>query len=79
MAHRFSNVLVHLVFSTKNRANLIPNALRANVWKYLIGIGRNYSIPILAVGGTANHVHMLMASRPDLTLAKTIQVLKANS
>lgn len=79
MAHRFPNVLIHLVFSTKNRANLVPDALRAHLWKYLGGIGRNYSIPILAIGGTANHVHLLFALPTDLALAKAVQVLKANS
>ena len=79
MAHRFPNVLVHVVFSTKNRCNLVPDALCARLWKYLVGIGRNHSIPILAAGGTANHVHLLIVLPTDATVAKAVQVLKANS
>ncbi len=79
MAHKFPNILIHLVFSTKNRQDLIPDNLRALLWKYLAGIGRNHKIPILGAGGTANHVHLLIALPSDLTTAKAVQVLKANS
>lgn len=79
MAHKYPNILIHLVFSTKNRRDLIPNELRLALWKYLAGIGRNLKIPVLAVGGTANHVHVLIALPPDVSAAKAVQVLKANS
>ncbi len=79
MAHKYPNILIHLVFSTKNRQDLIPDNLRALLWKYLAGIGRNHKIPVLAAGGTANHVHLLIALPSDLTTAKAVQVLKANS
>jgi putative transposase len=79
MAHRFPNILVHLVFSTKNRRALIPDQLRPQLWKYLAGIGRNYKFPVFVAGGTANHAHMLIALPTDMTTAKAVQVLKANS
>ena len=79
MAHKFPNILIHLVFSTKNRRDLIPDELRTLLWKYLAGIGRNHKIPVLAVGGTANHVHVLITLPTDTTVAKAVQVLKANS
>ncbi len=79
MAHKYPNILIHIVFSTKNRRNLIPNALHALLWKYLAGIGRNHKIPVLAAGGTANHVHVLIALPTDVTVAKAVQILKANS
>jgi hypothetical protein len=46
MAHKYPNVLIHLVFSTKERRDLIPIQLHALLWKYLAGIGRNRKIPI---------------------------------
>ncbi|HMB83863.1 MAG TPA: IS200/IS605 family transposase [Terriglobales bacterium] len=79
MAHRYPNILIHLVFSTKNRRDLIPNELRTVLWKYLAGIGRNHKIPVLAAGGTANHVHLLIALPSDVSTAKAVQILKANS
>lgn len=79
MAHKYPNLLIHLVFSTKDRRDLIPSELGPVLWKYLAGIGRNHSIPVLTAGGTANHIHLLIALPSDVTVAKAVQVLKANS
>ena len=79
MAHKYPNVLIHFVFSTKQRQPLIPDNLQAKLWKYLVGIGKNHRLPVLAAGGIANHAHLLVSLPSDVTMAKAIQVLKANS
>ena len=79
MAHRFPNLLIHCVFSTKERRDLIPADLLLKLAKYFAGIGRNHGISILAAGGTSNHAHLLLVLPPDLAVAKAVQVLKANS
>jgi len=80
MAHKFPNIIVHLVFSTKSRQDLLSNEeLRRKLWKYFAGVGRNHGISVLAAGGTANHVHLLVVLPSDMSVAKAVQVLKANS
>jgi putative transposase len=79
MAHKFPNILVHLVFSTKERANLIPTELLPRLTKYFGGIGRNHGIPVVAAGGISNHVHLLIVLPSNMTPAKAVQLLKANS
>jgi putative transposase len=79
VAHKYPNILIHCVFSTKERKDLIPNDLLPRLWKYVAGIGRNHGIAVLAAGGTANHSHLLIALPSDMTPAKAVQVLKANS
>jgi putative transposase len=79
MAHKYPNVLIHCVFSTRNREDLIPDELRLRLWKYFAGIGKNHNIPVLCAGGVANHAHLLIALPSDISLAKAMQVLKANS
>jgi putative transposase len=79
MAHKYPNILLHVVFSTKQRRDLIPADLFSSLNKYLAGIGRNHGIPVLSAGGTANHVHLLLVLPCDVTVAKAVQVLKANS
>lgn len=69
--------LVHCVFSTKGRAQMIRNP--EPLWAYMRGIARNREFDILAVGGTANHVHMLLAIPPKKQLADVVRDLKANS
>jgi putative transposase len=79
MAHTYPNVLIHCVFSTKQRRNVIPDELRQKLPSYFIGIGKGHDIPVLCAGGTANHTHLLIVLPPTVPLAKAIQVLKANS
>ena len=79
MAHTYPNVLIHCVFSTKLRRDSIPDYLSDKLSMYFIGIGKGHGVPVLCPGGTANHAHLLIALPATMTLAKAIQVLKANS
>ncbi len=79
MAHSYPNILVHCVFSTKERRDIIPEHLHETLARYFVGIGRGHDIPVLSAGGTANHAHLLIALPATVPLAKAIQVLKANS
>lgn len=79
MAHTYPNILVHCIFSTKQRRNTIPDGLRENLARYFVGIGKGHGIPVLCAGGTANHAHLLIALPATMALAKAVQVLKANS
>ena len=77
MADTYTKILVHCVFSTKGRRPLIraPEKL----WSYLRGVARNRGADILAIGGTNNHVHLLLALPSSLTIAQLMRDLKANS
>jgi putative transposase len=79
MAHTYPNLLIHCIFSTKNRENSIPDELHEKLRMYFVGIGKGHDIPVLSAGGTANHAHLLIALPASMPLAKAIQVLKANS
>jgi len=77
MADTYVKILVHCVFSTKNRLPLISEPDR--LWTYLRGIARNRAVDILAIGGTKNHVHLLLALPSGLAIANLVRDLKANS
>ena len=77
MPHTLSRNLVHCVFSTKGRLPLIREP--AVLWKHLGVIAKSKDIALITAGGTRNHVHLLLALSPVMTLAKTIQDLKAHT
>ena len=77
MPHTYSSMLVHCVFSTKDRRDLIRDPL--HLWRYLAGIARNKGIPLVAAGGTANHLHLLLDVPPTMPVSQALQVLKGNS
>jgi REP element-mobilizing transposase RayT len=79
MAPTYPNVVIHCVFSTKDRWDSIPGELLERLRLYCVGIGKNHDIPVLSAGGTANHVHPLMALPATIALAKAVQILKVNS
>ena len=77
MSHTYTLNLLHVVFSTKNRAPLIRDF--DGLIKNLRGIARNKNIDVLAAGGTQNHVHLLLRIPPMRPVSESIRDLKANS
>lgn len=77
MPHTYSVNLVHCVFSTKGRLPLIREPERS--WAILQAVARNAHIDALAVGGTQNHVHVLLNVPKTRTIADAMRELKANS
>ena len=60
MGHTFSVNHLHVVFSTKERRKMIARDCQPQLWAYLAGICRNHAMVPLSVGGTENHVHLLL-------------------
>jgi putative transposase len=79
MAHSFTSNLYHCIFSTKDRRKSITPDLEERLWPYLGGIARENDMKALAVGGVADHVHLLLALPSTLAIAKAMQLIKGNS
>ncbi|MBV9008815.1 MAG: IS200/IS605 family transposase [Verrucomicrobia bacterium] len=77
--HTYTSSLFHCVFATKNRAPSLRNDLRSRLWPYLGGIARENGMKALAIGGAADHVHILLRLPATMPLAKALQLLKGNS
>ena len=77
--HARTCLLFHCVFSTKNRIASIPEDLHPRLWAYIGGIARSNDMKALAVGGMADHAHVLLSLPPTIAMAKAIQVVKAGS
>ena len=75
----FISVHVHYVWSTKNREPSLHSKVRERLRPYLGGIARENKMKALAIGGTADHVHMLVSLPVTLCVAKAVQLLKGNS
>lgn len=73
MSHTYTANFVHCVFSTKNRKESIPSHLQEHLWAYLLGIANNLRMKTLAIGGTANHVHLLLWLPPTMPAAQAVQ------
>jgi REP element-mobilizing transposase RayT len=79
MAHTYVSEVIHCVFSTKQRRHLISVEVQQQVWEFLGGIARKNGFKALIVGGTENHVHMLLSLPATMPLAKAMQLVKGAS
>lgn len=79
MAETFTNLIDHIVFSTKNRQPLITEAYQSRLYDYIGGTVRGLGGISLALNGTEDHVHLLAKLRPDKSLSDVLRDLKANA
>ena len=79
MPHSHSCCLLHVVFATAGRRSILPDAMREQLYGFIGGIAREHGLPALAVGGTADHIHVLISLPRTISVAKAIQVLKGSS
>jgi REP element-mobilizing transposase RayT len=77
--HSFNSCLMHCVFSTKERRPWLTPAIRERLWPYLGGIARQNAMKALAIGGAADHSHLLLSLPAALSVSKALQLLKGNS
>ena len=79
MAHSYTKLLYHLVFSTTERQPLITKPLRAPLYDYLGGTVRGLDGVAIEIGGVADHVHLLVRMPRTIAVDVFLQKLKANS
>jgi REP element-mobilizing transposase RayT len=79
MPHTFSSLLFYCVFSTKDRRPVISPDMQPQLWAYIGGIAREHGMKALAVGGTGDHVHILLSLPATLALAAAIRQIKSGS
>jgi putative transposase len=79
MAHTYTSLHYHVIFSTKNREPWLTESIRGRLWPYLGGIARENRMNALEVGGVSDHVHALVAIPATLAVAKAVQLIKGGS
>jgi putative transposase len=79
MGHTYTNILTHVIFSTKDRLPYMTDDRRADVFAYIGGIVRELKGAALNVDGVADHVHVLVRLPAAMALAKAVEIMEANS
>jgi REP element-mobilizing transposase RayT len=79
MAHTYSSIYYHYIFSTKNQQKIIKDDLQERLWAFMGGIARKNDLVAPAVGGVEDHVHLLLILPPRISVSKAIQLMKGGS
>src|SRR5262245_8904686 len=78
MATTFTNLLYHIVFSTKDRVPMIRPDLRERLYEYMGGIIRREGGVLVEIDGVAVHVDQLTKAQAETAEALKLRLLKAN-
>jgi putative transposase len=79
MSSSYTNLLYHIIFSTKERQPILSEAYQARLYEYIGGTLRGLGGISLGINGTEDHVHLLAKLRPDKSLSDVLRDLKANA
>jgi putative transposase len=79
MPQSLANVMIHTIFSTKNREPLIPEELAHQFYAYITGILANIESPTIQVGGMPDHLHVFRALGRTNSLSKVMEEMKRSS
>ena len=79
MPHTFTNLLAHIIFSTKDRVPHIDVELKPHLFAYMGGIVREQKGKAWIINGTTDHVHLLISLPPAISISEAMRVVKTNS
>jgi len=79
VAQSLSKVLLHIIFSTKNREPWLDSNVRPRMHAYLATICRDAGADFVLVGGVSDHVHIVTTLARTLSQAQLIEEIKKAS
>jgi REP-associated tyrosine transposase len=79
MPQSLSKVILHIIFSTKNREPWLDSGVRSRMHAYLATICRDVDADFVRVGGIADHVHIVTTLPRTVSQAQLIEQIKKTS
>lgn len=79
MPQSLSHVVVHVVFSTKDRFPCLGASIRPGLHAYLATVARNAGCDCDRAGGVSDHVHLAIRLSRTITIAQLVETLKTSS
>jgi putative transposase len=74
-----SSILIHLIFSTKNREPFLTSQIEGELYPYLASIFKAMKSPALIINGTSDHLHTLFSLSRVVTIADLVEEVKTES
>jgi REP element-mobilizing transposase RayT len=79
MPGTYSQLLLHIVFSTKHRERWITPDVADRLYPYIGGIVRAEKGALYDIGGIEDHVHLYLRWRPDAPVSDLLRTIKSRS
>jgi len=79
MAGTYSKLYVQVVFSVRNRNQLLSPTWRKEVFRYISSIISDQGHKPIIVNGVSDHVHIFFAQTPSKTISDLVREVKSSS
>ena len=79
MSKEFISCLLHVVIGTNQQKNFLTADVRSQLSTYLSAVAKSKGTKIVALGGTENHIHFLLALPSKLSIESAIIPLKQSA
>jgi REP element-mobilizing transposase RayT len=79
MANTYTQLYIHLVFATKQRADIHDKNFKESIQKYITGIFKNKNQYLITINFHINHIHILFSYNPSILLSELVRDVKISS
>jgi REP element-mobilizing transposase RayT len=79
MSQSLAKILIHLIYSTKNRQRLIHDDIRDELHRYTAGILKELESPAILINSVEDHIHILYTHSKNFSLSKIVEEVKRSS
>jgi REP element-mobilizing transposase RayT len=79
MANTYHQIYVQIVFSVKNRENIIPSSKKDELHKYITGIVKNKNCKLIAINSMHDHIHIFVGLHPTTQISELVKEIKKSS
>lgn len=79
MANTFTQIYLQFVFAVQDRVSLIQPEWKEDLYQYITGIVQNNRHKLIAINGTANHIHIFIGYKPHQLIPDLLQDIKGDS
>ncbi len=79
MGQSLSNILTHVIFSTKNREPFLHDLIQLRLYGYIRMMCKDRESPLIQIGGIADHIHLLVNLSRKYSMSQFVNEIKSNS
>jgi putative transposase len=79
MPQSLARVLIHLIYSTKNRERVLAESIREELHRYTAGILRELGSPALGINSVEDHIHIVFTLGRTRSISEVVEEVKTGS
>jgi REP element-mobilizing transposase RayT len=79
MPNTYTQLYIQFVFAVKGRESLIHKTWQNELYQYITGIVQNNKSKLIAINGTADHIHIFIGYKPSVSIPDLVKDIKVAS